>query len=450
MQGIHQTYSLNPDRHLQNKIDFMNIEVGSKYSVGNEMEIADNNKVITFDDVYLTNNDDFLETQRKANKYGRSSDSFDNINRTNAMDESPDKLRKRIDDSNEDFDDSDKSSEKYGHNRFQKIPPLVPTIDKTKLKHNGQFEKNFLEEYIHGRNNMDLNETLIEGSNQVNKALTNTSKEQSEHLPNPNTNWKFLSDPIKQIKINVINSLKYYNDKVKTNTTLFNLDNFQVNLIKKSKVLDDGSVLNARNMSDDELDEHLIDNFMRTIQSHQINMEFANTSVESGKEGVLNNFVSVEGRGKKKKKGDGGIGLACSVALAMTLAGLMFIKMITLKAMLLSLLSLLISFSMKKGGGLGRQIEAKYQTDLPAALTAPVCNCKCSGERNNHPAASSAYKYYNEHKNAIITVDADGNEIEHHNDGTEYLPQIAFKNLYVPGNPLHNSRYERRQDGATE
>lgn len=62
------------------------------------------------------------------------------------------------------------------------------------------------------------------------------------------------------------------------------------------------------------------------------------------------------GRGKKKKKGDGGIGLACSVALAMTLAGLMFIKMITLKAMLLSLLSLLISFSMKKGGGLGKDI----------------------------------------------------------------------------------------------
>lgn len=269
LHGLEHTSSALPDNQNPKALDFINIEVGSKYTVDSKAnDIFENrNEVITFEDIMGNSqpagrlDNGFVDSVTASYTNGKHTD--DTI--VDRQDRIP--YENLIFKRHEVFDLDGMS--------------LVPTISKGRIdKHANDITNNTLSERTMGSmfaTNTEINETETVGQK---NAFQNSSLDNS-------------FDIIKQIKLGVIKSLKYY-DKVKADTTLFKMDNVRVNLVKKPRILPDNeAVVDARNVSSEELDKQLIDNFMKTVQSHQINLDF---SSDSDSEGLINKLVSMEGK----------------------------------------------------------------------------------------------------------------------------------------------------------
>lgn len=299
---LDKTYSVRPDHHFPDTADFMNIEVGSKYNVGNDMAdiVDDNSRIITFDDLIIGHVDPM---KNSGNRFKKDLNNHENktiqkwissVKTNNSSDNNADKNALFIGDGTAKSEDNivNENENFGGINDIRKVSS-VPVAEIIKEQYANENYENKSIKRISQRSNIhkgfqyETQKVIVEHDHE--KPLNKPSSQFENSKMDLNT-----ADPIKQIKLAVLNSLKHYSNRIAVNTTLLKMDNFQVKLLKGSNILTNEDVLNERNLTDDELDKLLVGNLLKTIQSHQINIGFSNDG--NGKDGLLNQFVTFEGK----------------------------------------------------------------------------------------------------------------------------------------------------------
>lgn len=276
--------------HQPDKADFMNIEVGSKYTVRNEMTdyIKNNDGIITLDDLIIGNIDPINDAEKRIEK-GLDHNKTQIETEIDNIDRIYNKMKSKEQDKRKEFTNLVLNAVKE-----QKDLQIESTIPMPEIvQYYDQHSENKILKRLSQPRNVDKgfqykNDEDIVKINHENPRNGSYSQFEKSILHLNNT-----SDHIKQMKLGFINSLNHYNNEININTTILKMDNFEIQILKSPKVLarNDDIALN-RHLSDDGLDALLADNLLKTIQSHQIVIGFTD---ENPKDELLNQLAFNEG-----------------------------------------------------------------------------------------------------------------------------------------------------------